>query len=181
MGANGAGKTSLLDVFSLLAASAHGALRERVSQFGGLQTLLTAGGHEQLTLGLSMDVAGYSPLEYYLQIAPSGVFYTIESESLTQRRREQPPPLKHIDSRGAEVRYFNLEHNPLETSLAQVPRLFREPEDFRLRLASSTFYHALHVEPRSAIPQPQSMHPADLPGRGGSRCGRYRTCAPHLG
>jgi predicted ATPase len=177
VGANGAGKTSLLDVFSLFAASAHGALRERVSRFGGLQTLLTAGGPEQLTLGLSMDEAGHSPLEYSLQIAPSGASYTIESESLTQRRREQPPPFKHIDSRGTDIRYFNLEenrivrptweHNPLETSLAQVPRLFREPEDFRLRLASSTFYHALNVEPRSAVRQPQPMHPADLPGREG--------------
>jgi len=59
------------------------------------------------------------------------------------------------------------EHDPLETSLAQVPKLFQAPEDFRRRLASSTFYHVLDVGPRSPVRLPQSMRPAELPGRDG--------------
>jgi predicted ATPase len=41
IGANGSGKTSLLDVFTLLAASASGDLKEIVSAFGGLDGNLT--------------------------------------------------------------------------------------------------------------------------------------------
>ena len=59
------------------------------------------------------------------------------------------------------------EHNPLESSLSQVPKLFRAPEEFRYRLASSTFYHVLNVEPRSPVRLPQAMRPAALPGKNG--------------
>src|SRR5258708_31971715 len=45
--------------------------------------------------------------------------------------------------------------------------MFQEPEDFRRRLASSTFYHVLNVDPRSPVRLPQSMGPAALPGRNG--------------
>src|SRR5713101_3345107 len=42
IGANGSGKTSLLDVFSFLSASASGNLKETVSAFGGVERNLTA-------------------------------------------------------------------------------------------------------------------------------------------
>jgi len=45
--------------------------------------------------------------------------------------------------------------------------MFREPEEFRSRLASSTFYHALNVEPRSPVRLPQPLRPAKLPGKDG--------------
>src|SRR5450755_3921475 len=45
--------------------------------------------------------------------------------------------------------------------------MFREPEDFRRRLASSTFYHVLNVDLRSPVRLPQAMGPAALPGRNG--------------
>jgi len=61
----------------------------------------------------------------------------------------------------------NGEHKPLETSLSQVPKMFQQPEDFRNRLASSTFYHVLNVDPRSPVRLPQPMQPAALPGRNG--------------
>jgi predicted ATPase len=48
-----------------------------------------------------------------------------------------------------------------------VPKMFEAPEDFRRRLASSTHYHVLNVEPRSPVRLPQPMRPADLPGREG--------------
>ena len=41
IGANGTGKTSLLDVFSLLASSAQGSLNKAVSDFSGLSALIT--------------------------------------------------------------------------------------------------------------------------------------------
>ena len=45
--------------------------------------------------------------------------------------------------------------------------MYQEPEDFRSRLASSTFYHVLNVDPRSPVRLPQSMGPATLPGKNG--------------
>jgi predicted ATPase len=177
IGANGIGKTSLLDVFSLLASSAQGSLNKAISDLSGLRALITYDREEDLALGISMGVPGHEPLEYLLRLTPQGASYLIEEEILSQQRYYQPPPFKHIDSHGSDVRYFeveqrslvrpNWEHNPLETSLSQVPKMYREPEDFRRKLASCTFYHVLDVEPRSPVRLPQPMRPASLPGKDG--------------
>jgi predicted ATPase len=42
-----------------------------------------------------------------------------------------------------------------------------KPQDFRSRLASSTFYHVLNVDPRSPVRLPQPIRPATLPGSNG--------------
>jgi len=177
IGANGTGKTSVLDVMSLLANSAKGKLSSSITDLAGLTSVLTYDRTDDLRLGISMDVPGYHPLEYSLALKPQGVAYTIAEETLSQKRKPQPPPFRHIDSHGPDVKYFEAEqkklvrptweHNPLETSLSQVPKMFQEPEDFRNRLASSTFYHVLNVDPRSPIRLPQPMQPASLPGKNG--------------
>ena len=124
-----------------------------------------------------MGVPAHEPLDYLLTLMPRGTGYVIREEVLGQRRRPEPPPFKYIESYGSVVRYFDAEqrrlvgptweHNSLETSLSQVPKMYREPEDFRRRLASSTFYHVLNVEPRSPVRLPQPMRPASLPGKDG--------------
>jgi predicted ATPase len=177
VGANGIGKTSVLDAFSLLASSAQGGLNSAISEFSGLPALITYDHADEVSLGIAMQVPGHEPLDYLLRIRPQGTTYVIEEEALSQKRRPTPPPFKHIDSRGSDVKYFEVdqarlvrptwEHNPLETSLAQVPKMFREPEEFRRRLASCTFYHVLNVDPRSPVRLPQPMHPASLPGKHG--------------
>ena len=179
IGANGTGKTSVLDVLSLLANSARGSLSTSIADMSGLQSVITYDRAEDLRLGISMEVSGYEPLEYSLRLRPQGVAYLIVEEALSQQRMEQPPPFKHIDSHGADIKYFegetrkltrpSWEHNPLETSLAQVPKMFQEPEVFRNRLASSTFYHVLNVDPRSPIRLPQPIQPATLPGKSGEQ------------
>jgi predicted ATPase len=177
IGANGIGKTSILDVFSMLASSAHGSLNSAISELGGLAALMTYDHAEELELGISMEVQNYEPLRYLMRIRPQGPFYVIEEETLTQIRQAGRGPFKHIDSPGTNVRYYevsqsrlirpNWEHNPLETSLFQVPKMFQEPEDFRRKLASSTCYHVLNVDPRSPVRLPQPMRPAQLPGKNG--------------
>jgi predicted ATPase len=174
IGANGSGKTSLLDAFSLLASSASGTLSASISEMSGIQQMITYDRAGDLTFGISTTVPDQEPLRYSLSLAPQGAGYTISSESLTQERGK-PKPFRHIESRGSDIQYFETsrlirptwEHSPLESSLSQVPRLFREPEEFRQRLASSTFYHVLNVEPRSPVRLPQPMRPAPLPGRNG--------------
>lgn len=181
IGKNGIGKTSILDVLSLLASSARGGLNSAVSDLSGLSACLTYDRSDPLCLGISMDVGHSEPLQYQICLKQQGAAYVIEKETLTQQREPRPKdPFKHIDSHGSDVTYYEVdqkklvrstrptwEHNPLETSLYQVPKMFREPEEFRNRLASSTFYHVLNVEPRSPVRLPQPLLPAALPGRNG--------------
>jgi predicted ATPase len=49
IGANGSGKTSLLDVFSLLAASASGGLATKLSELGGITSVLSLDRAKQLS------------------------------------------------------------------------------------------------------------------------------------
>jgi len=177
LGANGVGKTSLLDALSLLSASATGTLNRSLSDLGGVADVLTRGRTEDLALGLSMEVPGHQPLEYEVRIAPKGSSYGLSKEVLSQDNPSYPTPFKHIDSQNTNVRYFNAEegaivrpdwdHNPLETSLAQVPKMFRQPEDLRRLLASVTHYHALDVGRRAPVKLPQQLKPAGGPGANG--------------
>lgn len=206
IGANGVGKSSLLDALSILASSARGNLNAAVSEMSGLAAMMTYDRASEVGFGISMEVPNYEPLDYSLSLRPQGAAYLIDRETLQQRREGYPHPFLHIDSRGTDVVYFdvdqgklvrpdrvgnpsvgdrkgsiselmmaaissavrpNWEHNPLESSLSQVPKLFRAPEEFRQRLASSTFYHVLNVEPRSPVRLPQALRPAPLPGKDG--------------
>ncbi|MCC5622541.1 AAA family ATPase [Nostoc sp. CHAB 5715] len=178
IGANGVGKTSLLEIFSLLAASANGQLGNKISELGGLSDIMTRDRAKSIIISLSMTVPGYAPLDYRLEVAPKGLAYEIALETLTQQNDSSAlEPFKHIESRGLDVKYFspeiqkivrpNWDHNPLETSLSQVPKMYQEPENLRKRLASCTFYGALNVAPKSPVRLPQSMRPVTLPGSHG--------------
>lgn len=179
IGANGVGKTSILDVFSLLSASAGAKLNEKLSELGGIGSLLTYGRANSLALSLDMDVPGYEPLVYEINIAPKGPSYSILSETLSHARAKAKglPPFYHIASSYDDIKYYEVdekklvrptwEHNFLETSLSQVPKMFKEPEELRRTLSSTTFYHVLDVGPRAPVRLPQQMRPAELPGKDG--------------
>lgn len=176
IGANGVGKSSLLDAFSLLSATASGNLKSILSQFGGIANILTRGKSEELSFLVDMEVPGHNPLEYELRLAPKGAGYSISREILSQHRG-YAQPFKHIDSSDGDIQYYeieanrlvrpNWEHNPLETSLSQVPKMFRQPEELRRILATATQYHVLDVGPRAPVKLPQPMKPATLPGPDG--------------
>jgi predicted ATPase len=179
IGANGVGKTSILEVMRLLAASAAGRLQETIALAGGLGSLMTNGRQEPMQLALTMPVGkGEEPLEYVLQLQQEGLGYGLPLEQLKQYRGgEKDPYFKFVNSHGSEIRYFDpeaqkllkptWEHKQRETSLSQVPKMFSEPEKFRGVLASSTVYHALDVSPRAPVRLPQAMQPTLLPGQAG--------------
>lgn len=178
IGANGVGKTSLLDAWSLLAHSAGGKLNAWLSEAGGIGSQITYDHADALDFEISMPIENYNPLVYRLQMKSLGILYTIPEETLTQHRQQyQTTPFYAINSRGTNVRYFNPEtnrleqpswaHNPQETSLAQVPKMFNTPEEFRQKLASTTLYHVLNVHSRAPVRLPQTMRPAALPGANG--------------
>jgi len=180
IGANGVGKSSFLEIFSLLAASAKGQLQSKISELGGLSQIVTVDRADSVSISLLMPIENQEPLNYYLKIATKGQFYEIGLETLIQQRNpDAVQPFKYIESRGLDVRYFspenekllrpNWQHTPYETSLAQVPKMYREPETLRQNLASCSFYKAweLNLSPQSPIRLPQSMRPATLPGSKG--------------
>ncbi|PSB31495.1 ABC transporter ATP-binding protein [filamentous cyanobacterium Phorm 46] len=178
IGANGAGKTSFLDVLSILAASASGNLQNLLQLKGGLNEILTRGKVQELEIEILMQVPdNKAPLKYSLTLSPKGLSYEVRDEYLTQQRNpNKPEPFKYIESQGLDIKYFqdgsgfvrpNWEHNPLETSLSQVPKMYREPESLRKSLASCTYYGALDVSEKSPIRLPQAMRPAKLPGASG--------------
>jgi predicted ATPase len=177
IGANGAGKTSFLDVLSILAASASGNLQNLLQLKGGLNEILTRGKVQELEIEISMQVPKEEPLKYSLTLSPKGLSYEVRDESLTQQRKpNRAEPFKYIESQGLDVKYFqersgllrpDWDHNPLETSLSQVPKMYREPENLRKSLASCTYYGALDVSEKSPIRLPQAMRPAKLPGASG--------------
>ncbi len=177
IGANGVGKTSFLDALTILSASASGNLNSILSRFGGIANILTRGISEDLSFLVDMAVPGYQPLKYEFLLAPKGPGYAITREILSQKRKGFQSSFKHIDSTDGDIRYYEIEeerlvrpdweHSPLDTSLAQVPKMFRQPEELRRILATATQYHALDVGPRAPVKMPQPMKPATLPGPDG--------------
>lgn len=177
IGANGVGKSSLLDAVSLLSASAGGALNRTLSELGGVADVLTRGHSGDISLAASMDVPGHQPLKYDLNIEPRGQAYTISREVLSQQRQSSGEPFKHIQAGHGDVRYFDTEqnklvkpdweHDILESALSQVPKMYRQPEELRRVLSSVTLYHVLDVGRRAPVKLPQQMRPADLPGADG--------------
>ena len=177
IGANGVGKTSFLDALTLLSASAAGRLSETLSLFGGVAKLLTRGKCEEIALAVEMDVPGYEPLRYRLQMEPRGAGSSITQETLLQQNSNHPRPFFYIDAHHGRVEYYNTEtkrldvpdwdYNPGETALSQVPKMFRQPEALRRVLATVTQYHTLDVGPRAPVKLPQPVKPADLPGANG--------------
>ncbi|WP_298859952.1 AAA family ATPase [uncultured Gimesia sp.] len=193
IGANGSGKTSVLDVFTLLAASASGDLAETISDFGGVDGNLTnlsitnagtlinlsdknTGKARFMSFDLAMPVTGHNPIDYQISLSQKGAGYEISNELLSQQRKQNSSPFKHLEAYHGNVRYYapqdglqppNWDYNESESALSQVPKMFQEPEDFRKRLASSTHYHVLDVSRRAPVRLPQQMRDAKLPGRDG--------------
>ncbi len=177
IGANGTGKSSVLEIMAVVASSAQGQLSASMTYLGGLNSVLSSERADDLHVAISMDVPSQASLEYSLGLTPRGVAYAITDETLIEQRRTDLHPFRYIDSHDRDIRYLgreknevvrpNWDHNVLETSLAQVPKMFREPEEMRSRLSSFTFYHVLNVDSRSPVRLPQQMQPATLPGRNG--------------
>jgi len=178
IGANGVGKSSFLDAVSLLSASAAGKLNSTLNDIGGVADVCTRGQSGKITLEAEMDCPGFKPLKYELIVEAKGQGYDIPFERLSQAKEDAfPEPFKHIDSRYDDITYFdmdankivrpNWEHNPLESSLSQVPKMFGRPEELRRTLSSVMHYHVLDVGPRAPVKLPQQMKPALSPGENG--------------
>ncbi len=178
IGANGVGKSSVLNIFDTLAASANAQLESTITGMGGMESILTAdGATNQLSIGLLLPHDRGAPLDYQVTMIRRGYGYQIAQERLSQRRNPTlPVPFLHIDSNTTRIRYQEggklveptWEHKELETSLSQAPKMYREAESFRSLLANiSEIYHGLDVSDRAPVRLPQTLSPAQTPGSDG--------------
>lgn len=178
IGPNGSGKTALLEIFTLLRDAAHERLGEALGDRGGINDILFAGGAESLTIRTTAVVDNPPELEYTLEIGRRGVGYVIKSETLTQQRDPaKPTPHFYIQNSAGHCRYFDpntkkleaptWEYKEFETALGQVPRMFREPAEFRRALHDTRLYHDLDVSKRAIVRLPQELRPVSLPGPNG--------------
>jgi len=175
IGENGAGKTSLLEVFSLLADSAKGKLQQSMSRLGGIQELLTIEKSKKISFGLSILGSDKHPIYYDVSLQPKGNSYEISSEKLYQKDQS----FDYIQSTGTSIKYYNSEtkryitpnwaHSYLETSLSQVPKMYEISEIFRTHMASCQYYsaNALSLGHDAPIRLPQKMQPVTDPGKNG--------------
>ncbi|MEO5359964.1 MAG: AAA family ATPase [Nitrospirota bacterium] len=176
IGANGVGKTSLLDAFSLLCASASGMLNNTLLDLGGIVNILTRGKTEEISFVAQMEISGRKPLKYDLHFSPKGTGYSISKEILSQERDGFDDPFKHIFSIKEDTHYYDPQeglvrpswkYDSLETFLSQIPKMFSQPEEFRHILSKSTYYHELNVGRQAPIKLPQQMRPTTSPGADG--------------
>lgn len=176
IGANGVGKTSTLEIFDLLAASAEGRLDSTINDLGGMTSILTADGTtDKIRLQVRTTEADAVGLSYDLHLVSQGYSYAIKDEVLSQYGMLPPPgPMVYAD--GADIVYQhdgqpvrpNWEYQGRETALSQVPKMYQEAESFRRLLADvSEVYHSLDVSMRAPVRTPQPLSPAQTPGVNG--------------
>jgi len=187
IGPNGSGKTSLLDVFQLLASGAKGELTKAISERGGLVEILTIdrGPEDETARGLAssrrsdylkvrLDTRIHGKpdaLVYEVELQPRGLGHLIANEVLSPFQRPgKPKPFMWITTQPGHPLYHNgqdlvppnWDYNESELSLSQVPKTYSEAEHFRSRLASSATYGSIELGHRAPIRDPQSLEPNEF-------------------
>jgi predicted ATPase len=183
LGANGAGKTSLLDVFSLLAASAAGQLNTKLSELGGFHTVRNQSKKSPLALKVvfeAMLLDEYQPrpdpesflvsqdLEYEFELTAQGSAYAIRHERLSAPERARTFLEASYDnirySAAKDPNHTEPRHSSFETALSQAPQGVTEYTETKLRLSSSKMYRPFGIDPQASILRPQSFRPVVWPG-----------------
>jgi predicted ATPase len=182
IGPNASGKTSFLEVLTLLRDGVQGKLGEALSKRGGLNEILSKGdyGGDNLQIEIQANVESKfskAPLCYRLAIIQIGATgYGIGREKLQWQAGETADePAFFIDVGPGHVLYSDLaeggklvrptwSHNKAELTLAQAPRMFQEIESFRNALKQTRYYSQLDASHRAVIRLPQSLTPATWTG-----------------
>jgi len=109
IGGNGVGKSSVLDIFGLLAASADGNLQRTIPELGGMQSLLTADG-KTTVIGLQLRTGDSEKLGlgYDIRLASQGYGYVVADEVLEDVGNPPPSdPIRYIDSSEPRIGYWH--------------------------------------------------------------------------
>jgi predicted ATPase len=175
IGANGVGKSSILDIFALLAASATGRLESTITNLGGMTSLLTGDGKTNaIGFQLRTSPEAAPSLSYDVRLVAQAYGYGIKDEVLTDYGDPPPQqPIKYINMYGQGIGYWhegksvapNWDYSCQETALSQAPQIYQEVEGFRRLVADvSDIYHGLDVSASAPVRLPQILSPARTPG-----------------
>jgi predicted ATPase len=169
IGANGSGKTSLMDVVSLLADSARGQLKQAISDLGGLDASLTnlksmeSKKVKKLVVDVQIENEKLDELRYAIELVPEGIGYGIFQEVLNNAASMPLLSKRYIPS-SAQSRSSEGSH---ETVLSRSSRKLKVRADVQRLLSSVTQYQVLDVSNRSPIRLPQQLREANTPGNDG--------------
>ncbi|MEW6755000.1 MAG: AAA family ATPase [Candidatus Latescibacterota bacterium] len=180
IGANGAGKSTVLDLFVLLTEAMRGGLAKAISIRGGISRILTLEHADHLALRVMTSPVPWpgssalSALEYLLEISPSGVGYSITKELLQQDRGHvSGNPFFFLQRRLGHVKFHDPKTGGLadpdwpflieEAALGQVPRTYAEPEALRSLIATSLHAAPIALDERSPLRLPQTLQPPEGP------------------
>jgi len=176
IGANGSGKSSVLDTMSLISASAIGKLGNEVSRLGGLASILTVGrgSLRQMALSLQVSEESNSRFEYAFDLLEAGYGYVLGSELLRENvpnMSDQPLRLIGLHSaagsedESGKFEYLTVNAKPGETALSRIPNEKQHLSAIQLRnwLASTVHYRSPSVAAGSPIRLPQKLQPASSP------------------
>ena len=182
IGANGAGKTSLLEVFDIIARGARQELSKAISDRGGVSDILSANGTQSEIFSVCFEttVPGYKdPLTYKIEIGIQGAGYVILNEALSPYQSSGfDEPFKWIDNRPGRPKYFDpvtkhlespsWDYDEKEPMLGQVPKTHDNLERFRKLVSETRFFTYLDVGKSAVVRLPQNMEPdVLLPGPNG--------------
>ena len=177
IGANGVGKSSVLDAVALLSRSADGRLNQTLNDLGGIVDISSRGSDAGLTFGVAMGGDDHAPLDYQFHLQTQGQSYEIACENLTQCHPDSEQSFKHVTSNLNDVQYYHPQekrlikldwnYNHQESALSQVPKMYKQPEEVRCILSSTNQYHLVDVGKHAPIKLPQQMKPIHTPGGNG--------------
>jgi predicted ATPase len=179
IGANGVGKTSMLEAIDCIRAAAQKQIVEQFSKLGGYQHIVAYDNPKKnLRIGLGCYFKGESSERdmlwvYDLKLVASGVSYSFESESVRRHNVANGEDLLVLSRELNDTQYFDSHiqgslRTPAESALSQHPHL----EDSILSelvsfLSSIRYFHSICIERGSPIRTPQPIKPTALPGANG--------------
>jgi predicted ATPase len=176
IGPNASGKSSVLEVVDLLAASARRRLSDTLIALGGLGRVISQGVPEQRLSIRALRSAEHDPaLEYALELAPlGGGAYAIAHERLGSPDGDDRPFQSLRGAPGRREGYADPSRpspslwnglDEMETILSQAPSF--GPDDpagpFRAQLEQAALYRLIDTSPGSPVRRSQQVRPVRVP------------------
>ena len=169
-GENGAGTTSLLDVWSLLSAATCGELSHAVENFGGISELLTHqftqsdSTTDELSVMVTMSHAGEEPLLYEIALQRDRESFWISKERLIQR--DSRILMNFLEPVHLSVGPFMSRDNTI-AKLGCFVAVDEQPQLFTARLKAAVHMATIDVSHNSPVRLPQQALSVISPGTHG--------------
>ncbi|MCY3709235.1 MAG: AAA family ATPase [Caldilineaceae bacterium] len=199
IGPNGCGKMSLLELIWLFNQTMQEDLTKAIEQQGGINSIVSRLSPEPSQMEFELayyteDFQGEEDMVYRIHLSANLRDRLIRLEQLERRfNPTASTPYRYIDAQNDRVRYAEpgetgfvtptWDYHNNELALAQIPRMYKDPERLRSALAQARFCSFLDVQPRSVVRLPQSLTPTLRPGPNGENLfsALYNLRASHEG